>query len=176
MNINKLKNRKCKDCGETYAPLAQAQPRCFKCKIAKFNEQKAKYCDYKNKTLITRTKKPQKPLKAKQDVEQDKIHAEVRKRDDGKPCVSCGVIGRVLQAGHFYARSECSELRQDLSNIHGQCGKCNFAMSTNPKIKEDYRIEIEKRIGSEELARLDKVRSEAGMFVVGKVKVLKYIN
>jgi 5-methylcytosine-specific restriction endonuclease McrA len=170
MRASKLKNRKCKDCGATYTPLAPAKPLCKECG---FKEQQRKHCKYQQKALVNRSQKPQKPLKAKQDVEQDKIHAEVRKRDVGKPCVSCGVVGRVLQAGHFYARSECSELRQDYSNIHGQCGKCNSAMSTNPKIKQDYRIEIEKRIGSEELARLDKVRSEAGMLVVGKVKVLK---
>ena len=165
-----MKNRKCKDCGATYTTLAPAQPRCKECG---FKERQRKHCQYKQKALVNRTKKPQKPLKPKIDEEQARINKIVRERDAGKPCVSCGVVGVVLQAGHFYARSECSELRQDLSNIHGQCGKCNSEMSTNPKIKQNYRIEIEKRIGSEELARLDKVRSEAGMFVIGKVKALK---
>jgi hypothetical protein len=166
MNKAKLKQRPCKICKQLFTPKIQAQPKCPDCA---FSHHKQKLCDYQKKTLIARTKKPQKPLQAKVDAEQDKIHAEVRKRDASKPCVSCGVFGRVLQAGHFYARSECSELRQDLSNIHGQCGKCNFAMSTNPKIKEDYRIEIEKRIGSEELARLDLARSQAGRIVIGKI-------
>ena len=165
-----IKNRKCKDCGETYTPTAHAQPRC---KICVFKVQQAKYCVYQKKALINRASKPQKPLKAKANNRQDTINAEVRKRDAGKPCVACGVIGRVLQAGHFHSVSQCPELRYDLSNIHGQCGKCNSMMTQNPEIPQNYRVEIEKRIGSEELARLDKVKSEAGRFVVGKVKVLK---
>ena len=169
MQKAKLKNRKCKDCGSTYTPLTPAQPRCFKCKIAKFNEQKAKYCDYQNETLITRTKKPQKPLKPKIDVEQARINKIVRERDARKPCVSCGRINYEIQAGHFHSRNQCPKLRYDLSNIHGQCGKCNSMMSQNPEIPRNYRIEIEKRIGSEELARIDKIKSEAGIIIIGKI-------
>ena len=165
-----MKQKPCKDCGETYTPTAHAQPRC---KICAFKVQQAKYCDYKKKALINRASKPQKPLKAKRNKEQDTINAEVRKRDSGKPCVSCGVIGRVLQAGHFHSVNQCPELRYDLSNIHGQCGRCNSMMTQNPELPLNYRIEIEKRIGLEELARLDKVKSEAGRLVIGKVKVLK---
>jgi len=175
MKIN-TKNRKCKDCGETYTPTAHAQPRCFKCKQIKFNEQQARYCDNRKQNLINRASKPQKPLKAKRNNRQDAINAEVRKRDACKPCVSCGVIGRVLQAGHFHSVNQCPELRYDLSNIHGQCGKCNSMMTQNPEIPQNYRVEIEKRIGAEELARIDKVKSQAGRLVIGKVKVLKYIN
>ena len=168
-----MKQKPCKDCGETYTPTAHAQPRCFKCKQIKFNEQQAKYCNNRNKTLVNRASKPQKPLKAKRNKEQDIINAEVRKRDAGKPCVSCGAMGKVLQAGHFHSVNQCPELRYDLSNIHGQCGKCNSMMTQNPEIPQNYRVEIEKRIGSEELVRLDKVKSEAGRFVIGKVKNLK---
>lgn len=169
MKMN-IKNRKCKDCGETYTPTAHAQPRCQICVL---KVRQAKYCEYQKKALINRASKPQKPLKAKIDVEQAKINKIVRERDAGKPCVSCGVMGRVLQAGHFYSVSQCPELRDDLKNIHGQCGKCNSMMTQNPELPVNYRIEIEKRIGLEELVRLDKVKSEAGRFVVGKVKVLK---
>lgn len=165
-----MKQKPCKDCGETYTPTAHAQPRCKTCV---FKVQQAKYCEYQNKTLVNRASKPQKPLKAKRNKEQDIINAEVRKRDAGKPCVSCGAMGKILQAGHFHSVNQCPELRYDLSNIHGQCGKCNSMMTQNPEIPTNYRIEIEKRIGAEELARLDKVKSEAGRFVIGKVKELR---
>jgi 5-methylcytosine-specific restriction endonuclease McrA len=168
MSKTNMKTRKCKDCGISFIPNARFEPRCFKCKIAKFNEQKAKYCDYKNKTLITRTKKPQKPLQAKVGAEQGRINKIVRERDAGKPCVSCGRINYEIQAGHFHSRNQCSKLRYDLSNIHGQCGKCNSMMTQNPEIPQNYRIEIEKRIGSEELARIDKIKSEAGTIIIGK--------
>lgn len=161
----KLKKKPCKDCGETYTPTKQAQPRC---KICVFKIQKEKLCNYKNKTLVNRTKKPQKPLKAKIDAEQARINKIVRERDAGKPCVSCGRINYEIQAGHFHSRNQCPKLRYDLSNIHGQCGKCNSMMTQSPEIPQNYRIEIEKRIGSEELARIDKIKSEAGTIQIGK--------
>ena len=160
-----LKPKKCKDCGVTYTPLAPAQPRCKECG---FKEQQRKHCKYKQKALVNRTKKPQKPLQAKQDVEQARINKIVRERDAGKPCVSCGRINYEIQAGHFHSRNQCPKLRYDLSNIHGQCGKCNSMMTQNPEIPQNYRIEIERRIGSEELARIDKIKSEAGTIIIGK--------
>ena len=149
-----LKNRKCKDCGETYAQLAPAQPRCFKCKIAKFNEQKVKYCDYKNKSLITRTKKPQKPLKPKIDDEQARINKIVRERDAGKPCISCGVIGKTLEAGHFISKNKCKALRYDERNIHGQCLNCNRILHGN---YAEYRLGLISRFSIEYVEILEEI-------------------
>jgi 5-methylcytosine-specific restriction endonuclease McrA len=160
-----VKPKKCKKCAGIFTPKIQAQPKCPDCA---FWHHKQKLCDYQNKTLINRTKKPQKPLKAKIDVEQARINKIVRERDAGKPCVSCGKINYEIQAGHFHSRNQCPKLRYDLSNIHGQCGKCNSMMTQNPEIPRNYRIEIEKRIGSEELARIDKIKSEAGTIQIGK--------
>ena len=165
MQKAKLKQRKCKVCNETFTPRIQAQPKCPDCA---FEEQRKKNCALYNKTLITRTKKPQKPLKAKVDMEQARINKIVRERDANKPCISCGRINYEIQAGHFHSRNQCSKLRYDLSNIHGQCGKCNSMMTQSPEIPRNYRIEIEKRIGSEELARIDKIKSEAGTIIIGK--------
>lgn len=165
MNKAKLKQRPCKICKQLFTPRIQAQPKCSDCA---FEEQRQKNCALYNKTLITRTKKPQKPLKPKIDVEQARINKIVRERDADKPCVSCGRINYEIQAGHFHSRNQCSKLRDDLSNIHGQCGKCNSMMTQNPEIPRNYRIEIEKRIGSEELARIDKIKSEAGTIIIGK--------
>jgi len=165
MQKAKLKQRPCKICKQLFTPKLQAQPKCPDCA---FSHHKQKLCDYQNKTLITRTKKPQKPLKPKIDVKQARINKIVRERDAGKPCVSCGRINYEIQAGHFHSRNQCPKLRYDLSNIHGQCGECNSMMTQNPEIPRNYRIEIEKRIGSEELARIDKIKSEAGTIQIGK--------
>lgn len=164
MQKAKLKQRPCKDCGKTYTPTAHAQPRCFKCKQIKFNEQQAKYCNNQNKTLITRTKKPQKPLKPKIDVEQARINKIVRERDADKPCISCGkkMEEWELNAGHFHARSQCESLRYDLDNIHGQCSWCNSKMTEDPKIPANYRKNLLERIGAERVARIDLKRKNAG--------------
>lgn len=157
----KLKKKPCKDCGETYTPTKQAQPRC---KICVFKIQKEKLCNYKNKTLVNRTKKPQKPLKAKIDAEQARINKIVRERDANKPCISCGkkMEEWEFNAGHYYARSQCESLRYDLDNIHGQCCWCNSKMTEDPKIPANYRKSLLERIGVERVARLDIKRKNAG--------------
>lgn len=163
MQKAKLKQRPCKICKQLFTPRIQAQPKCPDCA---FEEQRQKNCALYNKTLVTRIKKPQKPLKPKIDVEQARINKIVRERDADKPCISCGKYMEEweLNAGHFHSRNQCNALRYDLSNIHGQCSKCNGKMTEDKKIPANYRIEIERRIGSAELVRLDKIKSEAGCY------------
>lgn len=48
----------------------------------------------------------------------------IRKRDKGKPCISCGKV-RELQAGHFYSVKMYDGLRFDELNCHGECVGCN---------------------------------------------------
>ena len=48
----------------------------------------------------------------------------IRKRDKGKPCISCGKH-RELQAGHFYSVKMYDGLRFDELNCHGECAGCN---------------------------------------------------
>lgn len=48
----------------------------------------------------------------------------IRKRDDGKSCISCGQV-KTLEAGHFFAVKGYDGLRYDEDNAHGECAKCN---------------------------------------------------
>ena len=161
MQKAKLKQRPCKICKQLYTPRIQAQPNCQDCA---FSHHKQKLCDYQNKTLITRTKKPQKPLKPKIDVEQARINKIVRERDADKPCISCGkkMEEWELNAGHFHSRNQCPKLRYDLDNIHGQCARCNSKMTEDPKIPANYRKNLLERIGAERVARIDLERKNAG--------------
>jgi len=162
MNKSKiLKERKCKICNQTFTPRIQAQPKCQDCA---FSHYKQKLCNYQKKNLVNRTKKPQKPLKAKIDVEQAIINKIVRERDANKPCISCGkkMKPHEINAGHYYARSQCESLRYDLDNIHGQCSWCNSKMTEDPKIPANYRKNLLERIGVERVARLDIERKNAG--------------
>lgn len=52
------------------------------------------------------------------------FNAYIRKRDEGKPCISCLQV-RPLQAGHFFSVHGWSGLRFDEDNVHGECAKCN---------------------------------------------------
>lgn len=48
----------------------------------------------------------------------------IRERDFGKPCISCGKSGKILQAGHYYKVQICS-LRFHEYNVNGECEYCN---------------------------------------------------
>ena len=68
-------------------------------------------------------KKPKTLPKLKQDA-QKLFNAFIRRRDEGKPCISCGQY-KPLQAGHFYPVSTHDGLRFDEDNAHGEDAYCN---------------------------------------------------
>ncbi len=74
----------------------------------------------------------------------------IRERDADKSCISCG--SRVEQAGHFYSAGHYSMLRFHEYNCNGQCVRCNYYLSGN---LNQYRINLEKRIGKDSLSTLD---------------------
>ena len=51
------------------------------------------------------------------------FNAWIRKRDAGKPCISCGEYN-TLQAGHYYKVQICS-MRFDPMNVNGEGACCN---------------------------------------------------
>jgi hypothetical protein len=52
------------------------------------------------------------------------FNSYIRKRDEGKPCISCGEH-KTLQAGHFYSVRMYDGLRFHEDNVHGECAGCN---------------------------------------------------
>lgn len=75
----------------------------------------------------------------------------IRERDKHLMCISCQK-GKVEQAGHFYSAGHYQALRYNEDNTHGQCVRCNHFLSGN---LNNYRINLEKRIGKERLELLD---------------------
>jgi hypothetical protein len=61
--------------------------------------------------------------KLKQEV-QKVVNEYIRKRDEGKPCISCRQF-KTLQAGHYYPVKGYDGLRFEEDNIHGECEYCN---------------------------------------------------
>lgn len=87
------------------------------------------------------------------------VNAYVRKRDKGKPCISCNslladsAVGGGFDAGHFRSRGSSPHLRFDAErNIHGQCKRCNRYLSGNAA---DYRSGLIRRIGLELVQALE---------------------
>lgn len=73
------------------------------------------------------------------------VHAYVRKRDQNKPCISCGCQWNdKFQAGHYYPGGSFETLKFNLDNINGQCEQCNLFKEGN---FENYTLNLPKRIG-----------------------------
>lgn len=80
------------------------------------------------------------------------VHEYVRKRDEGKPCISCGTQWhKDFQAGHYFKAELYTSLKFDLDNIHGQCIECNIRLDGN---LNPYGINLPKRIGLDAFNRL----------------------
>ena len=79
-------------------------------------------------------------------------HEYIKKRDRGKPCISCQEPWhKDFQAGHFYKAELFSTLRFHEENIHAQCEGCNIYKEGNLNL---YEINLEKRIGKQRMDRL----------------------
>lgn len=81
------------------------------------------------------------------------FNAFIRKRDEGKPCISCcRSTGSKINAGHFLSVGSHPHLRFNENNVHLQCEYCNTHKSGN---QAAYRIELIKKIGLEEVEKLE---------------------
>ncbi len=85
-----------------------------------------------------------------------KVNAYVRKRDAGKPCISCGKLDK-LEAGHYIPEGSTNAMRYNLDNLHGQCKQCNHWKSGN---QIEYRIALVKKIGIEKVEWLEEHRHD----------------
>lgn len=79
------------------------------------------------------------------------FNASIRKRDKGKPCISCGDFTE-LQAGHYYSAGHHTNLRFNTDNVHGQCKRCNYFLSGN---LTEYRKNLIEKIGIKAVETLD---------------------
>lgn len=81
------------------------------------------------------------------------FNAWIRKRDEGKPCISCGKYS-TLQAGHFKSAGRANHLRFNEDNVHGQCVHCNYFEQQSDTL---YRKNLIEKIGIERVEKLDQL-------------------
>lgn len=86
------------------------------------------------------------------------MHAWVRARDEGKPCISCDTVllklgrpGGDYDAGHLRSVGSAKHLEFDERNIHGQCKHCNDYKAGNP---QEYERRLRLRVGDAEVDAL----------------------
>ena len=93
---------------------------------------------------------------------QSEVNKYVRLRDDGLPCISCGVNypedrNDVWDAGHLRSAGSSPGTRFNTLNIHKQCVRCNQYLSSNAL---KYRIALIEKIG---LDMVEKIESHPGI-------------
>lgn len=77
----------------------------------------------------------------------------IRKRDQDKPCITCGRY-KIEHACHFYSAGHFSALRFNEDNVHGGCLQCNYFKHG---AGNEYRRNLAIRIGEQRLSILDSV-------------------
>ena len=104
------------------------------------------------------------------------VHEYIRKRDTGKPCISCGENWHPdFHAGHYHKAELFETLKFNFDNIHGQCVGCNVFKDGN---LEQYNINLPIRIGAERfsnlqaLAQIDK--HQVKVWNIENLKLIRY--
>jgi hypothetical protein len=77
---------------------------------------------------------------------QVQFNSFIRNRDKDLPCISCGEMKDIKQAGHFMAVKGGDGLRFDERNVNGECSGCN-AFSQSHLIF--YYENLKKKLGDD---------------------------
>lgn len=85
------------------------------------------------------------------------FNAYIRKRDEGKPCISCDQVKEYLQAGHYFPVQGYDGLRFNELNVNGECSGCNCFDDAHLIY---YGENLRKRIGEAEFQRLKDIAKE----------------
>ena len=115
------------------------------------------------KAKKTRLKKELMSLQDWLKLAQMTFNKYIRHRDKGLNCISCGNEPKKANAGHFYSQGGHSNVRFNEDNVHLQCEHCNSYLSGNLL---NYRIGIEKRIGTARLIVLEVIAHETKKWTI----------
>ena len=94
----------------------------------------------------------------------------IRKRDLGKPCISCGgSLGSKYDAGHFFSCGAYPNLRFNEDNVHAQCVQCNQHLHGNIV---EYSKGLIMRIGQERVDKLYEQRKTSNKLSIPEIAEL----
>lgn len=167
---------------------------CPLCKLdlplESFTSTRAKYCKQckrireleqaqeRQQRAITRLKNKKQKTQTKVTLAERKkqvqrvVNKYIRLRDADDGCISCGnKNASSYDAGHYINQGSSGALRYNLDNIHKQCSfKCNHNLSGN---KIEYRINLVKKIGLEEVEWLEKHRHDTHRYTREELDVIE---
>lgn len=147
------RRKRCDSCGNLFLPFKTTQKVCSYVCAIEFNQRKKK----EEKALIdglVKEKKERVKLGFSLAVTKKVVHEYVRKRDKGKPCVSCGNLwSSNFQACHYHKAELFTAIKFDLDNISAGCKSCNIHKDGN---LDEYKLRLPDRIGQERFDALNK--------------------
>ena len=165
----KLKKRKCKACERLFQQERPLQyVCCFGCSIDYQNTLRAnkKAKEWRDEKKIMK----EKLLTHKDYIQlfQKVFNTYIRKRDEGKPCISCDTIANVkYDAGHYFPTTY-GFLRFHEDNVHRQCSNnCNLHKSGN---FPEYTPRLIERIGQERVDWLHANRHKTEKLSIPEIK------
>ena len=152
---------RCKNCKEKFEPIRFNQKYCLNEECVRVWVETEKQKQWKAKK--TRLKKELMSLQDWLKLAQMTFNKYIRHRDKGMSCISCGNEPKKANAGHFYSQGGHSNVRFHEDNVHLQCEHCNSYLSGNLL---NYRIGIEKRIGTARLIVLEVIDNETKKWTI----------
>jgi len=172
----KIKPKKCRVCKESFTPKrVTTEVVCsLSCSIEYAKGKTKQKQANKIKEINKEVRDLKEKLKTKKDYEKELqaiVNKFIRLRDKDQPCISCDKpLNTKFDAGHFYPAGSYKNLRFHEDNIHGQCVACNQHRHGNLL---EYRPRLIKRIGTERVDELDRLRNIPAHFMIDELKELK---
>ena len=154
--------KKCKNCKQYFIPFySSLQKYCMNEECVRVWVETEKQKQWKAKK--TRLKKELMSLQDWLKLAQMTFNKYIRHRDKGMSCISCGNEPKKANAGHYFSQGGHSNVRFHEDNVHLQCEHCNSYLSGNLL---NYRIGIEKRIGTARLIVLEVIAHETKKWTI----------
>jgi len=153
---------KCRNCKQT---LTNPARRPFEvwcssdCAVAIWRAKEDKKQAQEARRTAQETRKRKEALKTRKEWMADALRAFcawVRKRDEGKPCISCGTHGGQRHGGHFRDTFHYASLAFEPDGCWAQCAQCNAPppMGKGGNLI-NYRLGLIGRIGEDRVKELE---------------------
>ena len=91
----------------------------------------------------------------------------IRERDKNLPCISCGAVGREVDAGHFRIRQNMAT-RFHPKNVNAECRRCNRFGSMG----FEYGVNLDKKYGEGTANKLYQLSTETKQWEVRDLEAL----
>ncbi len=149
MKQDKVENndKECKVCSKPFKPFKTTQVVCSPKCATKYGKRKVRQQKKETRDNVIKYSKLMSEAKKA-------FQSWVRKRDEGKPCISCGKMeAEQWDGGHYFKAEVYRGVIFNEDNVHKQCSHCNRWLDAN---LIPYRANLIYKIGLIEVQELEK--------------------